>query len=108
VARRSRFSPDVYWGCSDYPLDSYLTTFEPTGAVHDAHEGGLGAVGRRGTSGVCLRCGATVELPQGDVAGRRLPGGPPDPEALRRPSRRSPGAKRDGTLKTQSPKETRG
>ncbi len=46
-----------------------------------------GAIARRPDGGLCLTCGATVELPEGDLVGRRLAGGPPDPAALQRPAR---------------------
>ena len=48
---------------------------------------GQGAVARRGEAGMCLNCGATVALPEGDLVGLRLAGGPPDPAALERPAR---------------------
>ena len=91
VARRVRRTGSVFWGCSAYPACDFTTNDEPVGAVHDAHEGGLGAVARRGGSGICLTCGADVELPDGALAGRRLPGGPPNPSALERPARRRGG-----------------
>jgi DNA topoisomerase I len=87
VARRARRTGNVFWGCSSYPRCDFTTNHEPTGALHDAHEGGAGAVARRGDDGLCLTCGATVPLPEGDLVGRRLPGGPPDPGALQRPAR---------------------
>jgi hypothetical protein len=39
-----------------------------------AHANGRGAVARRGESGICLTCGASVELPQGNLVGLYLPG----------------------------------
>jgi DNA topoisomerase I len=87
VARRARRTGNVFWGCSNYPRCDFTTNFEPTGAVHDAHEGGAGAVARKGDAGLCLTCGAAVPLPEGDLAGLRLAGGPPDPAALARPAR---------------------
>ncbi len=91
VARRARRTGNVFWGCSAYPKCDFTTNDEPTGAVHDAtdasHADGRGAVARRGEGGVCLTCGATVELPDGILVGSRLPGGPPNPEALVRPGR---------------------
>jgi DNA topoisomerase I len=93
VARRARRTGNVFWGCSNYPRCEFTTNDPPTGAIHDAHDDGSGAVARRGEAGLCLTCGATVALPEGDLVGRRLPGGPPDPAALERPSR---GARRNG------------
>jgi DNA topoisomerase-1 len=88
VARRARRTGNVFWGCSAYPKCDFTTNHEPTGALHDADEG---PVARKGESGMCLKCGATVELPAVDDAatliGRRLPGGPPDPAALAGPAR---------------------
>jgi DNA topoisomerase I len=99
VARRARRTGNVFWGCSAYPKCDFTTNHEPTGAVHDAHEGTAGAVARRGDDGLCLTCGATVPLPEGDLPGRRLPGGPPDPSALQRPGR---GGRRGGRTGTGS------
>ncbi len=85
VARRARRTGNVFWGCSNYPKCDYTTNFEPVGAVHDADDG---PVARRAESGICLQCGADVPLPEGvDLVGARLAGGPPNPEALQRPSR---------------------
>jgi DNA topoisomerase-1 len=91
VARRARRTGNVFWGCSNYPRCDYTTNFEPVGAIHDADDG---PVGRKGEAGICLKCGASIELPDGDVVGRRLPGGPPNPAALERPAR---GRRRGGT-----------
>ncbi|HEY6568650.1 MAG TPA: type I DNA topoisomerase, partial [Candidatus Limnocylindrales bacterium] len=87
VARRARRTGNVFWGCSNYPRCDFTTNFEPTGAVHDVHEDGRGAIARRPDGGLCLTCGATVELPEGDLVGRKLAGGPADPAALERPAR---------------------
>jgi DNA topoisomerase-1 len=92
VARRARRTGNVFWGCSNYPGCDFTTNDPPTGAVHDAHDDGRGAVARRDDAGLCLTCGASVPLPDGDLVGRRLPGGPPNPAALERPSR--PGGRR--------------
>jgi DNA topoisomerase-1 len=95
VARRARRTGNVFWGCSAYPRCDYTTNHEPVGALHDADEG---PVGRKGEAGICLRCGATIELPDGDLVGRRLAGGPADPAALARPARaRRPRASGDGS-----------
>jgi DNA topoisomerase-1 len=94
VARRARRTGNVFWGCSNYPKCDFTTNDEPTGAVHDAHDDGRGAVARRGDAGMCLTCGASVPLPDGSLVGQRLAGGPPDPAALQRPAR--PGGARRG------------
>jgi DNA topoisomerase-1 len=93
VSRRARRTGSVFWGCSAYPKCDYTTNDEPVGAVHDADEG---PVARRGETGICLRCGATVDLPAGDLVGLRLPGGPPNPEALAKPAR---GGRRGGAAR---------
>jgi DNA topoisomerase-1 len=96
VARRARRTGNVFWGCSAYPKCDYTTNDEPVGAIHDADEG---PVARRGDAGICLRCGATIELPDGELVGLRLAGGPPNPEALARPAqagRRGTGGGRAG------------
>jgi ssDNA-binding Zn-finger/Zn-ribbon topoisomerase 1 len=85
VARRARQTGLVFWGCSAHPRCDFTTEDQPTGAVHDvtrsvqqetvaAHAGGRGAVARRGESGICLTCGASLELPPGNLVGVRLPG----------------------------------
>jgi DNA topoisomerase-1 len=85
VARRARRTGNVFWGCSYYPKCDYTTNFEPVGAIHDADDG---PVARKAESGICLVCGADVPLPDGEaLVGRRLEGGPPNPEALARPAR---------------------
>ncbi len=94
VARRARRTGNVFWGCSAYPACDFTTNDQPTGALHDAHEGGLGAVARRGETGICLTCGAAVELPDEVAPGLRLAGGPANPAALERPARRRPAAGR--------------
>jgi DNA topoisomerase-1 len=104
TARRARRTGNVFWGCSAYPRCDFTTNDPPTGAVHDAHDDGKGAVARKGEAGLCLTCGAAVPLPDGSLVGLRLPGGPPDPKALERPARaggrrgggRAPGAGRRG------------
>ena len=91
VARRARRTGNVFWGCSAYPKCDYTTNDEPVGAVHDADEG---PIARRGEAGICLRCGAAIELRDGaELVGARLAGGPPNPEALVRPAR---GGRRGG------------
>ncbi len=87
TARRARRTGNVFWGCSNYPRCDFTTSYEPVGAIHDAHDDGRGAVARKGDAGLCLSCGAAVPLPDGELVGRSLPGGPPDPAALERPAR---------------------
>ena len=100
VARRARRTGNVFWGCSNYPKCDYTTNHEPVGALHDADDG---PVGRKADGHLCLKCGAEIEVPDGgDVVGQKLPGGPPNPEALapaRRGGGRGGGARR-GTGRT--------
>jgi DNA topoisomerase-1 len=94
VARRARRTGSVFWGCSRYPKCDFTTSREPLGPIHDVD---VGPVARRDKeSGLCLKCGATVPLPGGDVPapGTSLAGGPPDPAALARPGGR--GGRRAG------------
>jgi DNA topoisomerase I len=92
VARRARRTGNVFWGCSAYPKCDFTTNHEPVGAVHDADEG---PVARKGETGICLKCGADVPLPEGvEFVGAKLEGGPPNPEALAKPARG--GGRRDG------------
>jgi DNA topoisomerase I len=98
VARRARRTGNVFWGCSNYPRCDYTTNFEPVGALHDTDGG---PVGRKAESGICLVCGAAIDLPEGDLVGRRLAGGPPNPEALARPAR---GGRRNGRVGSGSPR----
>jgi DNA topoisomerase-1 len=93
VARRARRTGNVFWGCSAYPKCDYTTNFEPVGALHDADDG---PVAKKGESGICLKCGADVPLPEDtDLVDARLAGGPPNPEALARPARAG-GSRRGG------------
>ncbi|HEY7737376.1 MAG TPA: type I DNA topoisomerase [Candidatus Limnocylindrales bacterium] len=96
VARRARRTGSVFWGCSNYPRCDFTTNFEPVGAFHDADEG---PVARRGDGGICLKCGAAIDLPGDELVGRRLAGGPPDPSALAKPARggRRGGGRRAGS-----------
>jgi DNA topoisomerase I len=85
VARRARRTGNVFWGCSNYPKCDYTTNHEPVGALHDADDG---PVAKKADGYLCLKDGADIEVPEGeDIVGRRLPGGPPNPEALA-PARR--------------------
>ena len=94
VARRARRTGNVFWGCSAYPKCDFTTNFEPLGAIHDADDG---PVARRAEGALCLRCGATIELPAREtgIVGAKLPGGPPDPAALA-PRRGGGGGRRGG------------
>ncbi|HJW23036.1 MAG TPA: type I DNA topoisomerase [Candidatus Limnocylindrales bacterium] len=81
VARRARRTGNVFWGCSNYPTCDYTTNFEPLGALHDA-DGGPVASGPQGP--LCLRCGASIHVPEGEspAVGQSYPGGPPNPAAI--------------------------
>jgi DNA topoisomerase-1 len=96
VGRRARRTGKVFYGCSTYPSCDFTTDFEPAGARHDAD---AGPIGRRGEGGICLLCGADVPLPEGDLVGASLAGGPPDPGALARRAR--PGGKPSGGSRRQ-------
>jgi DNA topoisomerase-1 len=108
VARRARRTGNVFWGCSAYPKCDYTTNHEPIGALHDVDDG---PVARRDGGALCLRCGATIELPAGNATpiGLRLAGGPPDPAALasRRPARSGSGT-RGGPRRSTGTRGTRG
>ncbi len=84
VARRARRTGTVFWGCSRYPSCDFTTSHQPLGPVHDADAGPVAA---RGKGAICLRCGASIEIPAGAEAGAPLPGGPANPAALARPAR---------------------
>ncbi len=93
--RRARRTGSLFWGCSRYPKCDFTTSHEPLGALHDTDDGPVAAKGgdkggeKAEGTGFCLKCGATIELPTDGVplVGRKLAGGPPDPEALARPGR---------------------
>jgi len=95
ATRRARRTGNVFYGCSRYPRCDFTTNLEPLGAVHDAD---AGVVALKDESGMCLRCGASVDLPgdRADLPGRTLPGGPPNPAALV-PSRKRRAASRGGS-----------
>jgi DNA topoisomerase-1 len=84
VARRARRTGNVFYGCSNYPRCDFTTNYQPVGALHDTDDG---PVARKDDTGICLKCGAAVDLPEGDLVGLHLTGGPPNPEALARPAR---------------------
>jgi DNA topoisomerase-1 len=88
VTRRARRTGSVFWGCSRYPTCRFTTSHEPTGASHDADDG---PVARHGERGLCLACGAPVEVGGiEDLVGKRLAGGEPNPAALTRSSSSRP------------------
>ena len=80
VARRARRTGSVFWGCSRYPKCDLTSSREPVGALHDVDEGPVARDGENG--GICLRCGAPIDLPEQVIPGVRLAGGDPNPEAL--------------------------
>jgi ssDNA-binding Zn-finger/Zn-ribbon topoisomerase 1 len=85
VPRRARRTGNVFWGCSNYPRCDFTTNFEPLGGLHDTDDGPLA---RRDAAAICLVCGSTSDALPGAVRpAQRYPGGPPNPEALVRPSR---------------------
>jgi DNA topoisomerase-1 len=86
VTRRARRTGSLFWGCSRYPRCEFTTSREPLGPLHDADDGPVAREGE--SSGICLVCGAPIELPEQIVPGAHLPGGAPNPEALVRPARR--------------------
>ncbi len=91
VARRARRTGSVFWGCSRYPKCDFTSSREPLGALHDADDG---PVAREGEQGICLRCGASIELPSEIIPGVRLAGGEPNPQALQRPRGRGSSGRR--------------
>ena len=105
MARRARRTGNVFYGCSKYPRCSYTTNFEPVGANHDVDGG---PVARKADgSGLCLRCGAPVELPDPVVVGASLAGGAPDPEAIATKARRSSSGGSRGRAAASSSSATR-
>ena len=102
TARRARRTGNVFYGCGRYPKCDFTTNFEPVGAVHDAD---AGPVGLKEESGICLRCGASVDLPgdRSELMGVRLPGGEPNPAALA-PSRKRRAAGKGGSAKSGAKK----
>ncbi|CAN5653251.1 type I DNA topoisomerase [soil metagenome] len=102
MARRARRTGTVFWGCSRYPKCDFTTSREPVGALHDADGG---PVARDGEAGICLRCGAPIDLPAVVTPGDRLTGGEPNPSALASPRHQARGtSKTSGTTKSRSTK----
>jgi DNA topoisomerase-1 len=90
VPRRARRTGNVFWGCAKYPKCDFTTNLEPLGGLHDADDGPLA---RKGEAAICLVCGSASETPPDDIVPvERYAGGPPDPEALARPTRGRGGA----------------
>ena len=107
VPRRARRSGSLFWGCGRYPKCDYTTSYEPLGALHDADSG---PVARKGEAALCLLCGAPIELPEGEIVGRSLPGGEPDPGALAKPrafARRRGGKDGGGEARPTTPRRRR-
>jgi putative DNA topoisomerase len=104
VARPARRTGSVFWGCSRYPKCDFTTSREPVGAIHDTdggpiartaapatiegqQEAAVEAAAAAGATGLCLKCGASIPLPAGDLVGKSLAGGPANPSALQKPGR---------------------
>ncbi len=97
VPRRARRTGNVFWGCSNYPRCDFTTNNEPLGGLHDIDDGPLA---RKDNSAICLVCGSTSDSPADAIApGTKYPGGPPNPEALARPSRARGGSRAGGSSK---------
>ena len=106
VVRRARRTGTVFYGCGRYPACDFTTNFEPLGAIHDAD---AGAVAARAEAGICLRCGASIDLPidRTTLVGATLAGGPPDPAALQPSRKRKPStASRPGGNSTGKSRST--
>jgi DNA topoisomerase-1 len=102
--RRARRTGNVFYGCSRYPKCDFTTNFEPVGALHDADDG---PVARKDEALICLKCGATIDAAAGagELVARRLPGGPPNPDALK-PTRRPRAAPKGGARKSTKKRKT--
>jgi DNA topoisomerase-1 len=88
VTRRARRTGSLFWGCSRYPTCRFTTSHEPIGAQHDVESG---PVGRNGEAGLCLVCGAAIDLTGiDDPIGKSLAGGEANPAALARPASSRP------------------
>ncbi len=95
VPRRARRTGNVFWGCSNYPKCDYTCNDEPLGGLHDADDG---PIARKGEGALCLKCGSAIETAPGAiVAGTRYAGGPANPEAIARPTRKGPPARGSGS-----------
>jgi ssDNA-binding Zn-finger/Zn-ribbon topoisomerase 1 len=88
VTRRARRTGSLFWGCSRYPTCRFTTSHEPIGAQHDVD---AGPVGRNGDAGLCLVCGAAIDLTGLDEPiGKKLAGGEANPAALAKPTSTRP------------------
>ncbi len=107
VARRARRTGNVFWGCSRYPKCTFTTSREPVGAVHDT-DAGVVARNTDGT-GICLKCGAAISLPDIIGVGEMLTGGPPDPAAIKPSAGRGgrPAVARRGGAARKAPTSTK-
>ena len=85
VGRRARRTGSVFYGCSRYPDCRDTTDRTPLGPIHVDDHGPVAA--NADGSALCLSCGAKVEVPARTAPGTPLPGGPPDPAALKRGTR---------------------
>jgi len=89
-----------FYSCNRYP-DCKTIRPRPTGAVHQ----GCGAVvSRDEEGGICARCGARIELPEGELLGLVLQGGEPNPLAFAPKRRRAAPAEATGASGTKRPK----
>jgi len=76
--RRNTKRNTYFYSCDRYPECKTIRP-RPTGAVH----GGCGAViGKDDEGGICTRCGARVDIPDGELLGLVIDGGTPDPLAF--------------------------
>ena len=107
ATRRARRTGSVFWGCSRYPKCDFTTNLEPVGALHDTD---AGPVAVRDDAGLCLKCGARVELPEdrSAIVGAKLAGGPPDPTALAPARRRRSGPRAASTGPRRAARRTAG
>ena len=107
ATRRARRTGSVFWGCSRYPKCDFTTNMEPLGALHDTDDG---PVALRDDAGICLKCGARVELPEdrSTIVGAKLAGGPPDPTALAPARRRRSGPRAASTGPRRAARRTAG
>jgi len=89
-----------FYSCNRYP-DCKTIRPRPTGAVHQ----GCGAVvSRDEEGGICARCGARIELPEGELLGLVLQGGEPNPLAFAPKRRRAAPAEATGASGAKRPK----
>ena len=106
TARRARRTGSVFFGCSRYPKCDFTSSREPVGALHDADDGPVAKNGDEGV-GICLKCGAPVDLPEVVIPGVKLAGGDPNPEALAPKGRGRGGGGRGGARRPASTKGQR-